>query len=75
MTGLFVAVAGALAGGAHVWGLARAAGAGPCSVLLRLSLVAVVLVLAARAGHVLLGASTWAAVFVIGAVVHARRRR
>lgn len=75
MTAWLFALAGAAAGAAEAGLLARAtrAGLGVPSFLVRLALVAIVLVAAARAGHVVAGALGWAAAFATGVALLERK--
>jgi hypothetical protein len=71
------AVSGAAAGAVQARLLGRAArtSPGPLGALGRLLLVAAVLVVAARAGHIAAGSAGWATGFLVGAVLVYRRLR
>lgn len=77
MTAVLFACMGVVAGVAQAALLARGArnGAHALSFLTRLLLVAVVLLAAALAGHLILGALGWMAGFGFGVVAIARRYR
>jgi hypothetical protein len=77
MTAVLFGLSGIAAGVTEAWFLARRARRGPhpLSFLLRLSIVAAVLVLAAHAGHLLSGALGWIGGFLVTAIVAYRRLR
>ena len=75
ITTILVFLASGAAGLGHALLLAAAARRGPSALagLARIAVIVGVLVFAAKAGHLLLGASAWAAFFAIGLVFAWRR--
>ncbi|MGR8918779.1 MAG: hypothetical protein ACU85V_04100 [Gammaproteobacteria bacterium] len=77
MTGWAIAVGGTLIGAAQAGLLARSlhVASNPFAFLVRLLLVAAVLYVAARAGHLALGAAGWVLGFAAGVAVFRRGMR
>jgi len=77
MIGWLFALAGATAGAAQAGLLGRSVRRGlhPFGLLVRIGLVAAVLVLAARAGHLVPGSVGWLAGFLVAAAIVHRRLR
>lgn len=75
MSALFFALSAFVAGAVQIGLLAASPGSWwrPLSLMLRLLIVAVVLFLAARAGHLAIGVGGWLLGFLLAAVITARR--